>query len=94
MTRIDVERIGGFGGFGIPGSRLRSRGSVDAGHLSLVDARALEALFDAPPSEATPLADAFRYRLTRHTSAGPQTVEVAEARVPAAVKAVLRDELI
>jgi hypothetical protein len=92
MTQIDVERIGGFGGFGAPG-HIRSRGTLDATQLAPQDARALESLFAAPPSES-PQADAFRYRLTRHTSAGPQTIEVAEAHVPHAVKAVVRDELV
>jgi hypothetical protein len=93
MTQIDVERIGGFGGFGNPGAHIRSRGTVDATQLAPADARTLEALFAAPPGES-PQPDAFRYRLTRHTSAGPQTVEVAEAHVPHAVKAVVRDELV
>jgi len=37
--------------------------------------------------------DAFRYRLTRQTEKGPQTVEVHEDAVPQAVRACVVDEL-
>jgi hypothetical protein len=88
VTQLNVERIGGFGGFGLPGGGIRSRGSIDTERLSPADSRALDALFAAPPSASTP--DAFRYRLTR----GAQTIEVSEAHVPEAVRAVVRDELV
>lgn len=94
MKQIEVERIGGIGGFGMPGARIRSRGAVDAEKLSAADARVLEALFSAPPSAPTPMPDAFRYRLTRHTSAGAQTVEVGEGQLPEVVRTAVRDELV
>ncbi len=89
---VAVERLGGFAGFGLPGSRLRSRGHVDAAHLAAADRTALAALFEKTPA-TPPMPDAFRYRLTRQTPAGPQTVEVAEQHVPESVKGCVSDEL-
>ena len=90
---VEVERLGGFAGFGLPGSRLRSCGHVEAAHLAAADRQALTALFDKPPA-APPLPDGFRYRLTRQTPAGPQAVEIAEQHVPESIKGCVRDELI
>ena len=92
MGHLEIERLGGFAGFGSPGSHLRSRGQVDTTHLAPADRKAVEALFDAPPGGGqTP--DAFRYRLTRETAHGPQTIEVPERHVPVAVRAIVKDEL-
>jgi hypothetical protein len=93
MALVDVERIGGFGGFGSPGSHLRSRGIVETSDLSHDDQQALEALFDNSPGGGD-LPDAFKYRLTRQTAQGPQTVEIAEHHVPEAVRATVKDELV
>ena len=90
---IEVERLGGFAGFGLPGSRLRSRGHVEVAHLAAADRTALAALFEKAPA-APPMPDGFRYRLTRQTAAGPQTVEIAEQHVPESVKGCVSDELI
>ena len=92
MATVRVERIGGFAGFGLPGSRLRSRGEVDSAQLSAADRAALDALFEPPPA-TVPQPDAFVYRLTRRAAAGEQTVEVAEQHVPAALQSCVSDEL-
>jgi hypothetical protein len=93
MGRLEVERVGGFAGFGSPGSHLRSRGRIEAADLAPADRTAVEALFEAPPpGDQTP--DAFRYRLTRQTAHGPQTVEVPERHVPMAVRSIVKDELV
>jgi len=93
MDQITVERLGGFGGFGLPGGHLRSRGQVEQAKLSPADRAAVDALFDNPP-KGPPKPDGFTYRLTRQTAKGPQTVEVAEQHVPDALKASVKDELI
>jgi emfourin len=93
MGRLEVERLGGFAGFGSPGSHLRSRGRIDTDDLVPADRKTVNALFDAPPGGANP-PDAFRYRLTRQTAHGPQTVEVPEQHVPVAVRAIVKDELV
>ena len=93
MSRLNVERLGGFAGFGSPGSHLRSRGQVEINDLAPADRHAVEALFDNPPGPAQ-VPDAFRYRLTRQTAHGPQSIEVPEEHVPAAIQASVKDELI
>lgn len=91
---IEVEKLGGFAGFGQPGARMRSRGRIDAGKLSAAEQAALEGLFESPPAAPAQSRDAFRYRLTRQTGKGPQTVEVHENAVPEAVRACVVDELV
>ncbi len=94
MQRLDVERLGGFAGFGNPGSRLRSRGTLENAGLSATDRQCVDALFAHPPSPAGAAIDGFRYRLTRHTEAGSETIEIPEQHVPAAVRQCVRDELV
>jgi emfourin len=53
----------------------------------------LNGLFDNPPAPPPLSRDAFRYRITRQTGKGPQTVEVHEDAVPEAVRACVVDEL-
>jgi Emfourin len=93
MVLLNVERLGGFAGFGSPGSHLRSQGVVETVDLTPADQHALEVLFDNPPGGDNP-PDAFKYRMTRQTAQGLQTIEVPEQHVPTAVRAVVKDELI
>ena len=86
MDRLDIERVGGFAGFGGPGSHLRSRGQLDSASLSTADKQAVEALFSSLPKAASKTADGFRYRITRHTASGSKTIEVPEEHVPDVVK--------
>ncbi len=93
VDRLQIERIGGIAGFG--GLHLKSRGQLALSDLSPADRRAVEDLFSnpqkapVPPSEA----DAFRYRITRQTEEGPQTVEVSGNAVPDALKNSVKDVL-
>ncbi len=89
---LEVERVGGLAGFGTAGSRLRSHGEVDMAALSASDRQLVESLFAGPP--ATPgRPDEFRYRLTRWTDKGSESVEVSESQVPAAVRSSVKDEI-
>jgi hypothetical protein len=89
---LEIERLGGLAGLGTPGSRLRSHGEVDMSTLSASDRQVVESLFASPPT--TPLRpDEFRYRLTRWTDKGPESVEVPESQVPGAVTSAVRDDL-
>ncbi len=94
MDRLQIERIGGLAGFG--GPHLKSRGELSLSNLSPSDRKAVESLFNNP-QKAMPAhpgeADAFRYRITRQTPAGPQTIEVPGDFVPAALKDSVRDVL-
>jgi len=89
MAVLKVERLGGPG-FG--GPHLKSRGSVAVDALSDADRQAIEALFRRGSRKVDPGAPgAFRYRLTRPGKTGPETIEVPEPLVPAAVVASVRD---
>lgn len=92
MATLEIERLGGFAGFGGPGSRLRSRGALRMEQLSPNDRQAVLALFAQPPRGAAQ-PDAFRYRLTLKDAQGTRTVEVGEGAVPQAVRDAVRDEL-
>lgn len=95
MTEVKIERRGGLGGFGLPGSRVKSEGRLDLDRLSDDDRRKVDNLF-AAAAAATPSshADGFIYRITRRTADGEETVEVPEVDVPAALAQSVRDELI
>ena len=91
--QVKIERIGGFGGFGLPGSHLKSRGEVSMSELSPADKQSLDALFheDAQPGESMP--DGFRYRITRQVGGSEKTIEVPEHQVPDALKNSVQDTL-
>lgn len=96
---LHIERLGGLAGMGLPASRLRSEGRLDAATLSAADRAALDRLFTRQPSSrgtASPERDSFRYRITR-THAASGTVEVIEVRsesqVPQALRDCIRDTL-
>lgn len=95
--RLDVERLGGFAGFGGPGARIRSVGRLHGHELGPADRERLAALFGgaAPPAETRGAADGFRYRLTLHRAgtSAPAVIELPEAAVPAAVRDCVSDEL-
>jgi hypothetical protein len=95
MAKLHVERVGGLAGFGGAGSHIRSHGEVDTSGLCAAEQQAIEALFHshrkAKPSQAR---DAFRYRISRMTPAGVETVEVPEQIVPPALSQCVKDELV
>ena len=92
---VEVERIGGFGGFGLPGARIRSRGQLPWAQLSDADRKAVEHLLarkGGPPASKT--ADGFRYRITMHRGGQPVTSEANEDEVPVLLRNCVVDELI
>jgi hypothetical protein len=93
MDELKIERFGGLAGMGLPGSRIKSRGQLAMSSLSAAERKAVEALFDDKAKPQAPMPDGFRYRITRHTPKGPQTVEVAGHRVPLALQNSIVDEL-
>lgn len=95
MAKLHVERIGGIANFGGSRSHIRSRGEVDVAALSSADQKAVEALFRSGGSaKGSSAPDAFRYRISRSTANGVETVEVPEEMVPAAVSQSVRDEFV
>jgi len=95
MDTLKIERIGGFAGFGLPGSKLRSTGEQAMSALSPADQATVEALFRNPKGAQGTGHErvAFRYRITRTVKGKDQTVEVAESAVPPALKACVSDKL-
>jgi hypothetical protein len=93
MSKLHVERIGGLAGFGGASAHVRSHGEVDVTSLSAEEQKAVEALFKAhakaKPSQAR---DTFRYRITRNTPQGVETIEAPEEVVPAALSQCVKDE--
>jgi len=96
MGVLIVERLGGLAGFGLPGSRLQSRGEQSIAALSPADQAAVEALFRNPvPSPGSGQErDGFRYRITRSVKGHDEAVEVPESAVPAAIRACVSDKLL
>jgi hypothetical protein len=92
MGTLKVERVGGMAGFG--GPHLKSHGDVAVDSLSPADQAAIDTLF-ARGSKPAPAGsgDMFRYRITRTTPKGAQTIEVPAGLVPAAVADSVRDVL-
>ncbi len=95
MAILHVERLGGLAGIGGTGARIRSQGQLDISTLSTADQTAVESLFQsAGKAKPKAVADGFRYRISRTTSAGTKTVEVAESEVPAIVTKCVKDEFV
>ncbi len=94
MATLHVERIGGLAGFGGTRSHIRSHGQIDAATLPAAEAKAVEALFQTHgQSEDSQVGDGFRYRISRVTSAGTETIEAPESAVPSMLMQCVKDEL-
>ena len=95
MAKLKVERIGGLAGFGGKNSHLRSIGEIDMDKLSEEDKKIVEGLFkDKSKASETLARDSFRYRITRTTSQGTESVEAAEDNIPNAVRQCVKDEIV
>ncbi|GLQ82537.1 hypothetical protein GCM10007881_60600 [Mesorhizobium huakuii] len=93
MDKLDVERLGGFAGFGGPSARIRSRGVCAMSDLSAKDRSSVEDLL-AQKVKSAPNPDEFVYRITKRTANATSTVEVPESMVPQALKNCVKDELL
>ena len=91
MPILQIEKVGGLAGFG--GPNLRSRGEVDSAKLPAEDQKAVEALFKSASQPASAVRDGFRFRISRSTDSGVQTVEVPEHLVPPSLARSVKDEL-
>ena len=95
MSKLQVERIGGFAGFGGARSHLRSHGEIDLETLSPEEQQAVESLFQSHGNtKPSQVCDGFLYRITRTTAKGVETIEVPENLVPAAIGQCVKDEII
>ncbi len=95
--QLEIERLGGLAGVGLPGSRIRSRALVEGRALSDEESKSVAALFATPSAvsaTATKDADGFRYRLTLHRHNDSQKLEVGEATLLVSLQQRVQDELI
>jgi hypothetical protein len=90
---LKVERRGGFGGFGLPGSHIRSGCEVALSQLSAADRKTLDDLFAGGARKAAVKPDGFTYRLTRTIGGNATTIEAAEDQVPMAVRSCVKSSL-
>lgn len=94
MDELEIERLGGLGGFGLESSRLRSRGKVAFESLSETDKQVVRSLFtDDEPAQASPMRDGFRYRIVWRSQSGERTIEAPEGLVPQSLTAAVKDTL-
>lgn len=96
MGLIKIERIGGFGGFG--GPHLKSLGERNFSDLSTADRSSLNALFLSKKNKLTvpgdmQIRDEFKYRISRQTEGGVETIEVPESMVPATLISSIKDSI-
>jgi hypothetical protein len=95
MAILHVEKLGGIAGFGGGKSRIRSHGTISTTELSQTDNEAVESLFRTGGKiEAARGADGFRFRISRDTEAGTETIEVPEEHVPTVLMSSVKDELV
>lgn len=94
MSKLHVERVGGLAGIGGTGAHVRSRGEIDMTTLSAEEQRILESLFRSPGStKHSQVYDGFRYRISRTTVRGIESIEVPEAEAPTVLSRCVKDEL-
>jgi hypothetical protein len=91
--QLKVERVGGFAGFGLPGSHLKSKGEVSISELSADDLQTINGLFKGDVHLGTAVPDGFLYRITRKIGDDFQTIEVPEENVPMAIRNCVKDTL-
>ncbi len=95
MAILQIEKLGGLANFGGANARIRSRGQLDTKALTKRDLLAVDSLFDSPSESKTPaVADGFRFRISRVTAAGTETVEVPESSVPATLASCVKDDFV
>ena len=95
MTILHIEKLGGLANFGGANARIRSRGQLNTTTLSAKELHAVDSLFHTQSESETPaMADGFKFRISRTTAAGTETVEAPESRVPAAVASCVKDEFV
>jgi hypothetical protein len=94
MDELEIERFGGQGGFGGPGSHVRSVGRINVEMLRDADRQAIDRLFaEAASISDDTWPDEFRYKIVRRTDKGNRCVEVSAHHVPLVIEQSVHDEL-
>ena len=95
MAILHVEKLGGLAGFGGARARIRSHGKIDTAALCATDQKAVDSLFQSRGrSKPSKEADGFRFRISRTTTDGTETVEVPETLVPLPIASCVKDEFV
>lgn len=95
MAILHVEKLGGLANFGGYRARIRSRGQIDTTDLSPADQKSVDSLFETGgTSKTSRAADTFRFRISRTTAAGTETIEADESQVPEALALCVKDEFV
>ncbi len=90
---LSVERVGGFAGFGLPDSHLRSKGKVSISELSPEDLRVIDELFRRDSHLEILKPDNFLYHITRRVGNKQQTIVVPEENIPLSIRSCVKDTL-
>jgi hypothetical protein len=78
-------------------SHVKSQGEVEDHALSSDDREAIEALFRSKEkrgAKQSEVRDGFRYKISRVTAAGVETVEAPESAIPPILARSVKDELV
>lgn len=95
MAILHIEKLGGLAGYGGAKARIRSRGQIDTTALSPADQKAVNKLFQTGGAvEPSKGADSFRFRISRTTTDGTETVEAHEGQLPEALASCVKDEFV
>lgn len=95
--QLEIERLGGLAGIGLPGSRIRSRALISCSDLNTDELAAVSALFEAQGNKFRSPdhgADFFFYRITLHSSDGNHQIEVGERNLVESLQQRVQDELL
>jgi hypothetical protein len=95
MAILHIEKLGGLANFGGTKARIRSRGQIDTKALSPADQEAVDKLFKTRGAvEPAKGADGFRFRISRTSADGAETVEAHEGQLPEALASCVKDEFV
>ncbi|MEI7921714.1 MAG: protealysin inhibitor emfourin [Planctomycetota bacterium] len=93
---MEIERLGGLAGFGLPSSRIRSHITLSYNDLNDKEIKNIDALFLLSPDRfktMNKVADFFRYRIEVKSSGTTKTIEVSENDLIASIKDRIKDVL-
>ena len=95
--QLEIEKLGGLAGIGLPGSRIRSRVLLVGSELSADERKSIATLFKADPGAGRPApagSDGFRFRISLDHEGVRREIEVGERELIESLQTRVHDELI
>jgi hypothetical protein len=94
--RIEIQKLGGLAGIGLPGSRIRSQVELRGSDLSPEERSSIEKLFEPKAADGggPPAADPFRFQITLNSGRSRHEIVVGQADLLESLQARVHDELI